>query len=236
MDKQNGISIADGSAPWERDGPKRRLPLVTDPLGHADALDWWQEQRWASWDFCRQKEAELQEFVERRVAELPLTSLVMTTSSERAALESEILEKIHETEVHLANEMEHTLTGESSGPPVLTGYDGWTGVDLGKILLGGSGTALAVTAAARGVPGVLALIGLPAALAVAAPLAVTLGAGVILWSADTVADGKRQEYLTLLKSAVTRLLIARDNPQTSVLSRHHGRIDAVYQRLVEGVP
>ena len=73
------------------------------------------------------------------------------------------------------------------------------------------------------------MIGLGAASAVAAPLAVTVGAAVFAWSAASVVGGKRQAYLTLVQDAVTRLIMGQDSTNGSVLSRHLERIDQVYK-------
>jgi hypothetical protein len=77
------------------------------------------------------------------------------------------------------------------------------------------------------------MIGLGAASAVATPLAVTVGAAVFAWSAGSVVGGKRRAYLKLVQDALTRLLLAQDSTDGSVLSRHLGRIDQIYKLRIE---
>ena len=77
------------------------------------------------------------------------------------------------------------------------------------------------------------MIGLGAASAVAAPLAVTVGAAVFAWSAASVVGGKRQAYLQLVQNAVTRLLVTTDSEEGSVLSRHLRRLDEAYKQRIE---
>lgn len=204
-----------------------------DPLRQADAIDWWQEQRWAARAFCQCRDAELREVARTRVDALPLQDLVWETSSQRKALELEILEGVQQAEVQLASELEHVLTANLSGNDDLTDYSGWSGRDLGKLALGGSGTAAVATVAARASPGLLGMIGLGAASAVAAPLAVTVGAAVFAWSAASVVGSKRQAYLQLVQDAVTRLLVATDSAEGSVLSRHLRRLDEAYKLRIE---
>jgi hypothetical protein len=201
-----------------------------DPLRQADAIDWWQEQRWAARAFCQCRDAELREVARTRVDALPLQDLVWETSSQRKALELEILEGVQQAEVQLASELEHVLTANLSGNDDLTDYSGWSGRDLGKLALGGSGTAAVATVAARASPGLLGMIGLGAA---SAPLAVTVGAAVFAWSAASVVGSKRQAYLQLVQDAVTRLLVATDSVEGSVLSRHLRRLDEAYKLRIE---
>lgn len=201
-----------------------------DPLRQADAIDWWQEQRWAARAFCQCRDAELREVARTRVDALPLQDLVWETSSQRKALELEILEGVQQAEVQLASELEHVLTANLSGNDDLTDYSGWSGRDLGKLALGGSGTAAVATVAARASPGLLGMIGLGAA---SAPLAVTVGAAVFAWSAASVLGGKRQAYLQLVQDAVTLLLVATDIEEGSVLSRHLRRLDEAYKLRIE---
>ena len=201
-----------------------------DPLRQADAIDWWQEQRWAARAFCQCRDAELREVARTRVDALPLQDLVWETSSQRKALELEILEGVQQAEVQLASELEHVLTANLSGNDDLTDYSGWSGRDLGKLALGGSGTAAVATVAARASPGLLGMIGLGAA---SAPLAVTVGAAVFAWSAASVVGSKRQAYLQLVQDAVTRLLVATDSAEGSVLSRHLRRLDEAYKLRIE---
>lgn len=201
-----------------------------DPLRQADAIDWWQEQRWAARAFCQCRDAELREVARTRVDALPLQDLVWETSSQRKALELESLEGVQQAEVQLASELEHVLTANLSGNDDLTDYSGWSGRDLGKLALGGSGTAAVATVAARASPGLLGMIGLGAA---SAPLAVTVGAAVFAWSAASVVGSKRQAYLQLVQDAVTRLLVATDSVEGSVLSRHLRRLDEAYKLRIE---
>lgn len=229
MVKPDDISGPTGSIGQERNGRKRPQDAVADPLLNAEAIDWWQEQRWAARAFCRSKDAELRTLAQARISALPLQELIWETSSERNALELEILQGIHQNEVHLASELEHILSANLSGTNALTEYAGWSGRDLGQLALGGSGTAAVATVAARASPGLLGMIGLGAASAVVAPLAVTVGAAVFAWSAASVVGGKRQAYLTLVQDAVTRLLMGQDSTNGSVLSRHLERIDQVYK-------
>ena len=229
MVEPDDISGPPGPIGQERNGRKRPKDVVAVPLRNAEAIDWWQEQRWATRAFCRNKDAELRKLAQARISALPLQELIWETSSERNALELEILEGIHQNEVRLASELEHVLSANLSGANVLTDYAGWSGRDLGQLALGGSGTAAVATVAARASPGLLGMIGLGAASAVVAPLAVTVGAAVFAWSAASVVGGKRQAYLTLVQDAVTRLLMGQDSTNGSVLSRHLERIDQVYK-------
>ncbi|PZR00364.1 MAG: hypothetical protein DI533_07245 [Cereibacter sphaeroides] len=208
---------------------KQPLELVAGPLLHADAIDSWQEQRWAARAYCREKVSELRKLAEARIEVLSMQELIWETSQERLSLELEILEGIRQAEVHLASELKHVLEANMAETKPLTEYTGWSIGDLGQLALGGSGAAAAVTVAARASPGLLGMIGLGAASAIAAPLTVTVGAAAFAWSAASVIRGKRPVYLTMAQDAVTRLLIAPDCPGGSVLSRHLNRIDQIYQ-------
>lgn len=231
MAEREEISGSAGTVGHEGGGRKSVRDDV-DPLRQADAIDWWQEQRWAAREFCQCKDAELRELARTRIDALPLQELIWETSSQRRALELEILAGVQQAEVHLASELEHVLTANLSGNDDLTEYSGWSGRDLSKLALGGSGTAAVATAAARASPGLLGMIGLGAASAVAAPLAVTVGAAVFAWSAASVVGGKRQAYLQLVQDAVTRLLVTVSE-EGSVLSRHLRRLDEAYKQRIE---
>lgn len=232
MAEREEISRSSGTVAHEGGGRKRARDDV-DPLQQADAIDCWQEQRWAARAFCQCRDAELRELAQARIDALPLQELIWDTSSQRNALELEILEGIHRAEVRLASELQHILTANLTSTNVLTEYSGWSGRDLGQLALGGSGTAAAATVAARASPGLLGMIGLGAASAVVAPLAVTVGAAVFAWSAASVVGGKRQAYLELVQDAVTRLLMAQDSTDGSVLTRHLDRIDEAYKQRIE---
>ncbi|MDR5655464.1 hypothetical protein [Ruixingdingia sedimenti] len=232
MAEREEISGSAGTVGHEGGGRKSVRDNV-DPLRQAAAIDWWQEQRWSAREFCQCRDAELRELARTRIDALPLQELIWETSSQRKALELEILAGIQQAEVHLASELEHVLTANPSGNDDLTGYSGWSGRDLSKLALGGSGTAAVATVAARASPGLLGMLGLGAASAVAAPLAVTVGAAVFAWSAASVVGGKRQAYLQLVQNAVTRLLVATDSEEGSVLSRHLRRLDEAYKQRIE---
>ncbi|WP_304619898.1 hypothetical protein [Paracoccus sediminilitoris] len=232
MAEREEISGSAGTVCHEGGGRKSARDAV-DPLRQVDAIDWWQEQRWAARTFCQCRDAELRELARTRIDALPLQELIWETSSLRKALELEILQGVQQAEVQLASELEHVLAANLSGNDDLTEYSGWSGRDLGKLALGGSGTAAVATVAARATPGLLGMIGLGAASAVAAPLAVTVGAAVFAWSAASVVGGKRQAYLQLVQGAVTRLLVATDSVEGSVLSRHLRRLDEAYKQCIE---
>lgn len=232
MAEREEISGSAGPVGHEGGGRKSARDDV-DPLRQADAIDWWQEQRWAARELCQRRDAELRELARTRIDALPLQELIRETSSQRKTLELEILAGVQQAEVHLASELEHVLTAALSGNDDLTEYSGWGGRDLGKLALGGSGTAAVATVAARASPGLLGMIGLGAASAVVAPLAVTVGAAVFAWSAASVVGGKRQAYLQLVQDAVTRLLVATDSEEGSVLSRHLRRLDEAYKQRIE---
>jgi hypothetical protein len=235
MGEPDDISGPTGFVGKERNGRKRPQDVVADPIRHAEDIDWWQEQRWTARAFCLSKDAELRKFAQARIDALPLQELIREASLERKAIEVEILEAIHQEEVHLASELELILTANLSGTNVLTAYAGWSGRVLGQLALGGSGTAAVATVAARASPGLLGMIGLGAASAFVAPFAVTVGAAVFAWSAASVVGGKRQAYLKLVQDAVTRLLIAQGSTDGSVLSRHLIRIDEAYKVRSENV-
>ncbi|PKQ11610.1 MAG: hypothetical protein CVT70_13530 [Alphaproteobacteria bacterium HGW-Alphaproteobacteria-1] len=234
MAEREEISGSVGKVGQEGGGRKWARHDV-DPLRQADALDWWQEQRWVARAFCQRRNDELRELARTRIDDLPLQELIWETSSQRKALELEILERVQQAEAHLASELDHVLTAHRPGNDDLTEYSGWSGRDLGKLALGGSGTAAVATVAARASPGLLGMIGLGAASAVAAPLAVAVGAAVFSWSAASVIGAKRPAYLELVEDAVTRLLMAQDSPDASVLSRHLARLDEAYKQVIENV-
>lgn len=159
---------------------------------------------------------------------MPFHEFIWEASGPRTALETDILRQIEEAELSLANALEHTLvTKQAAG--ALTDYSGWSIKDLGQLAIGGSGTAAAVTFAARATPGLLGMIGLGAASVVATPLAVIVGAAGVAWSATTAAGNKRDAYLKVVQDAITRLLTAQHDKETSVLSRHLRRLDDVFQ-------
>lgn len=232
MAERNEISEPDCSDEPKQDG--RKSPRdVADPLRQADAIDWWQERRWVARAFCKWSNAELRELAQARVDELPTQELMWEMSSERKAFELELLHRIHQAEACLARELDHVLPATLSRIDDLTEYAGWSMWDLGKLALGGSGTAAAATVAARASPGLLGMIGLGAAAAVVTPVAITVGTAVFAWSAASAVGEKRQAYLQLVQDAVTRLLVATDSVEGSVLRRHLRRLDEAYKQRIE---
>jgi hypothetical protein len=234
MAERGNLSVSMGAVGKGRGGMELSRDVV-DPLRQANDIDWWQEQRLAARAFCKRRDAEIRELAQVRIISLPLQELIWEASLERTALEFEILEAVHQAELHLASELEYVLATSTTAKNLLTEYTGWTGRDLGQLAIGGTGTAAVATVAARASPGLLGMIGLGAASAVVAPLAVTVGAAVFAWSAASVVGGKRQAYLKLVEDAVTRLIMAQDSGDGSVLSRHLDRIDSVLSRRMEDV-
>lgn len=232
MAKRSDIAGPVGAVGEGRDGMKLSRDVV-DPLRQANDIDWWQEQRLAARAFCKRRDAELRELAQVRIVSLPLQELIWEASLARNALEFEILEAVHQAELHLASELDYVLATSQTAKNILTEYAGWTGRDLGQLAIGGTGTAAVATVAARASPGLLGMIGLGAASTVVAPLAVTVGAAVFAWSAASVVGGKRQAYLKLVQDAVTRLIMAQDSEDGSVLSRHLDRINGVLNRRME---
>ncbi|MDO5759143.1 MAG: hypothetical protein Q4P24_17100 [Rhodobacterales bacterium] len=228
IDEPDNISGPISSVAKGRSGQKQPQDVVYEPLRHADAIDSWQEKRWAACAFCRSKDAELRELVRARIAVLPTKKLIRKTSTERQALELKVREGIHQVEAYLANELEHILTADLSSANALTEYIGLTGQGFDKPALGGSGPPRLATIAVRASPGRLGMIGLGVAAALVTPMVVTLGAAAFSLSTATMARGKRQDYLTSIQNRVTQLLIARDCADGSVLSRHLERLDQVY--------
>ena len=200
---------------------------IDDDLHNLDILDWWELHRWSAAQACAEECARLKAHVRKEVEALPVSEIIASSSEERAQIEAYLAHEIDRIGAELAKSLVTDLPAlveATQTSPSITEYNGLSYWDWAKALFGGGAPAALARTGARVAPGFLAAFGLAA---IAAPAAIALAVGSIVWSAYSTTDGKRTAYLDALTDGIDRGLLT--DPAESVLARHHAVLDRIFK-------
>ena len=194
-------------------------------IEYCDVIDWWEAERLTAIQACNKLQDELFERVEREIDGISYQHLLAENSNERESFEASISKAIQKLDARLlmTTVKDPGLEiGAHVGGKNLSGYEGWSLWDIGKIFAGGGSAGGVLLAGSRAVPLALPAAGLAT---LAAPVTIVAGLAGLAWSAYSVSGQKRSQYLQVLKEGITGTLTATDQPDRSVLSRQLARLE-----------
>lgn len=202
-----------------------RTPSALSLIEYSEIIDWWEAERLIAVQACSTLQDELFERAEREIEGISYQHLFTENSNERETFEASISKAIRKLDARLL-----MATVKDTGQEIgvhgigenLSGYDGWSLWDIGKIFAGGGSAGGALLAGSRVVPLALPATGLAT---LAAPVTIIAGIAGLAWSAYSVSGQKRSQYLQALKEGIVETLTATDQPDRSVLSRQLARLD-----------
>lgn len=200
---------------------------INDDLQQLEILDWWELHRWSAAQACAEECARLKAHVRKEVEALSVSEIIASSSEERAQIEAYLAHEIDRIAAELTKNLVADLPAlveTTQASPTIADYNGLSYWDWTKALIGGGAPAALALTGARVAPGFLAAFGLAA---IAAPAAIALAVGGIVWSAYSTTDGKRTAYLDALSDGIDRVLLK--DPAESVLARHHEVLGRIFK-------